>query len=151
MDDSIIQHLEAERDLLRRKLGAVEAILDLYGRATASPAGSPAGSDLSDVAADVSDIFATPAQDSEPSPPTRLNGRRPDGYTTTIRQIARELITANQMRPVRTREVIATAKERGLTIRGERELSAVAALLSRSPDFASVDKEGWILTNRGSA
>lgn len=136
INSSIIPELRNELELLERKTAVVRAMLELYG----DEAGSPAPA----------------AEEKEPEPTAAPVGRRlpvrtPSESTTTIRRVARELITANDRRPVPTREVIATVKQEGVAISGSNELSTVSAILSRSPDFANVDKEGWVLTDDGSA
>lgn len=135
MDSSILRHLHVERDLLRRKLAAVEAMIELYG-----------------------DVFPTEAltePDDEPAsaadpisfPPKRPPLRQPTEYTMSVRRLARELIESNGGRPVPTRDVIAAIKREGMEVRGQNELTSVSATLSRSLEFANVEKAGWVLAN----
>lgn len=133
---SSVSEMCEEVELLERKVATLKAMLEFYGD-KAQPS-----------------VPAIAAHEPEPSaapvgrrPPVRT----PSESTTTIRRVARELITANDRRPVSTREVIATVKQEGVAIRGANELSAVSAVLSRSPDFTNIEKQGWVLTSDGSA
>jgi hypothetical protein len=49
--------------------------------------------------------------------------------------------------PVPTRELVAYGKEQGLEIRGQNELNALSALLSRNSDFRNVDRYGWVIVD----
>lgn len=136
ISSSIVPELRTELELLERKVAVVKAMLELYGDDARMPASTVAETNP-----------APGAVPADHRPPVR----KPSESTTTIRRTARDLITANDRRPVPTRDVIAAVKREGVAIPGLNELSAVSAILSRSPDFNNVDKMGWVLADNGSA
>jgi hypothetical protein len=130
MDTTILNHLRAEAEELSRKLDAVQAVIAVYDpTVTPAPKASANSASKND---------AVP-----PSPQPRLAGGTE--YSRKIREIARDTIALSSVLPVPTRVVVDAVKQRGIEIRGLNEFNAVSALLSRSNEFQSQGRAGWIL------
>lgn len=129
MDNQILDHLRQEEAELSRKLEAVRGVIAVYApdeppRLNSAPATHVA-----------SELVNRPARSSR------------DSYANDVRAIATDIIRNSATLPVRTQVIVDAVKGRGIAIRGQNELNAMSALLSRSPDFVSNGRTGWTLAS----
>ena len=136
MDDNIVEALRAEAARLQDKLAAIEAVIRVYG----SPALVVSQRPTATAAAN----SIAPRASADGLGQVGLMG---SGYAREVRTAAKQIITDAPTRPVPTRIIVKGIKERGIVIRGQRELNAISALLSRSDYFKNVDRMGWVLAD----
>lgn len=136
MDAHIIDALRKEAADLSLKLSAIRNTLTIYGVDVAQGDIPPAApSPLRKI-----------VSRSYPSVATGM-ARQAVSYAERVRDVARLTIERSDVLPVPTRDIIEEVKRAGIEIRGQSELNAVSALLSRSSDFVSNGRTGWTLAN----
>lgn len=69
----------------------------------------------------------------------------PPNYKAQVLQVAREVVRSATHKPVPTHEIVKAVKEAGITIRGQREMNAISAMLSKAKDFKPNGRTGWTL------
>jgi hypothetical protein len=131
MDSNILDALTKEAVELEQKLAAVRYTLAIYGAASKSP----------------SALEAPPSRDVSHIRPKPAVKMRISGYSNKVRRIARHTIATATELPVPTRNIVEAVKAEGIEIRGQNELNAVSALLSRHDDFVSNGRSGWTLND----
>jgi hypothetical protein len=120
-----LEHLRQEEAELSRKLDAVRGVIAVYAPAEA-----------------LKPMSATQVSSALVDRAVRASK---DTYSSDVREIAADVIRNAAVRPVPTKRIVEAVKARGVAIRGQNELNAVSALLSRSPAFVSNGRIGWTL------
>lgn len=132
MDASFLNALRSERDVLHKKICAIDALLSAYG-----------------------DVFGIMkpniAQPQVPQPRQQQSARAPSEKTLEIRRLVREFIAPNGDMPTPTRALVEHLRKNGIEVGGKNEVATLSATLSNGDGFRAIGRSGWVYSDHKEA